>query len=94
MFQQQPNKTPKSNQWRLTLIVSGIGLILFSLFLTPTSSTSQSYSEFIDLVESDAYGYASQIASNRSLLAQIALNILSNQKDLPTTQSRFLLQYP
>lgn len=53
MFQQQPNKTPKSNQWRLTLIVGGISLILFSLFLSPTSSTSQSYSEFIDLVESD-----------------------------------------
>ncbi|MGL5879324.1 MAG: ATP-dependent zinc metalloprotease FtsH, partial [Xenococcaceae cyanobacterium] len=55
MFQQQnPNKTPKLSQWKLTLIVSGIGLILFSLFLTSTSSPkSQSYSKFINLVESD-----------------------------------------
>ena len=55
MFQHQnPNKTPRSNQWRLTFIVSGIALILFSLLVTPASSTkSQSYSEFIDLVESD-----------------------------------------
>ena len=53
MPEHEPHKTPRSSQWRLTLIVSGISLILFSLFLTPTSSTSQSYSEFIDLVESD-----------------------------------------
>ncbi|MBW4534339.1 MAG: ATP-dependent zinc metalloprotease FtsH [Pleurocapsa minor HA4230-MV1] len=55
MFQQQnPHKTPKLSQWKLTLIVSGIGLILFSLFLTSTSSPkSQSYSKFINLVESD-----------------------------------------
>lgn len=55
MFQQQnPHKTPKLSQWKLTLIVSGIGLILLSLFLTPTSSPkSQSYSKFINLVESD-----------------------------------------
>ncbi|AFZ38119.1 membrane protease FtsH catalytic subunit (plasmid) [Stanieria cyanosphaera PCC 7437] len=51
---ENPHKTPRSSQWKLTLIVSALCLILFSLFLTPTSSsTSQSYSKFIDLVESD-----------------------------------------
>ena len=53
MPEHEPHETPRSSQWQLTLIVSALCLILFSLFLTPTSSTSQSYSEFIDLVESD-----------------------------------------
>lgn len=54
MFQHQnPNKTPRSNQWQLTLILSALCLILFSLFLTSSSAKSQSYSKFINLVESD-----------------------------------------
>ena len=53
MPEHEPHKTPRLSQWRLTLIVSALCLILFSLFLTPSSIKSQSYSEFIDLVESD-----------------------------------------
>lgn len=54
MFQHQnPNKTPRSNQWQLTLILSALCLILFSLFLTSSLAKSQSYSKFINLVESD-----------------------------------------
>ncbi|PSB09328.1 cell division protein FtsH [Pleurocapsa sp. CCALA 161] len=54
MFQHQnPNQTSPSNQWQLTLILSALCLILFSLFLTPSSAKSQSYSKFINLVESD-----------------------------------------
>ena len=55
MFQHKnSNKTPKSSQREWILIMSALYLILFSLFLTPTSSSkSQPYSKFINLVESD-----------------------------------------
>ena len=51
---QTSTKTPQSNQFAWTLIVTSIFLILFSLFLPPASvPQSQPYSKFIDLVASD-----------------------------------------
>jgi cell division protease FtsH len=52
--QQNPTKTPPSNQWGWSLIVTSICFIIFSLFLPTTPPyKSQPYSKFIDLVTSD-----------------------------------------
>ena len=50
---QNPNKIPRSSQWKSTLVIGALYLIVFSPFLISTSSPkSQPYSKFISLVES------------------------------------------
>ncbi|MGL4882370.1 MAG: ATP-dependent metallopeptidase FtsH/Yme1/Tma family protein, partial [Waterburya sp.] len=51
---QNPTKTPSSNQWGWSLIVTSICFIILSLFLPiAPPHKSQPYSKFINLVESD-----------------------------------------
>ncbi|MGL5940386.1 MAG: ATP-dependent zinc metalloprotease FtsH [Waterburya sp.] len=51
---QNPTKTPSSNQWGWSLIVTSICFIILSLFLPiAPPHRSQPYSKFINLVESD-----------------------------------------
>ena len=51
---QNPNKIPRSSQWKSTLVIGALYLIVLSPFFILTSSPkSQPYSKFISLVESN-----------------------------------------